>query len=78
MLIEVYTHTGCTLCTLTKRFLEGKKLTYTERVVDVDVPVQEILQQYPTANSVPMVIVDGEWIGGFNELVTKIGDAVHG
>jgi glutaredoxin len=69
MLIEVYTLAECSLCNLTKRFLEGKKLSYTERVVNVDVSVNEVLELQPGNSSVPLVAIDGVVIGGWPELL---------
>ena len=36
---------------------------------------EELLEAVPTARTVPQIFLDGELIGGFNELKTKLKES---
>jgi glutaredoxin len=67
-MIEVYTKGSCAACLFTKRYLEEQGKTYIEYVVDRDVTVEEIRKRFPQAVTVPIVVIDEQYIGGYTEL----------
>lgn len=81
MKIELITrHTPpCVYCESAKGFLDMKKVPYEETVVGTHTTASsngyknhitrdQLLERYPTAQSFPVVIIDGKPIGGFQQL----------
>lgn len=66
--IIVYSKPSCPACDGAKMFLKTKYLEYQLKQLDVDFTQQEIKELYPTARSYPIIVIDGTYIGGFNEL----------
>ena len=67
--IEVYTTQWCPYCEAAKRLLTEKNLTF--EVFDVtinDKLRQETSQRAGGYQTVPMIFIDGIFIGGFTEL----------
>ena len=64
--ITLYSSVGCAYCTKTKELFARAGVEYTEIIwqeLEGDVQV-EIQERYPTATGFPMVIIDGEFVGG--------------
>lgn len=68
MLIELYTKPGCSRCDQSKKFLREKSIPFTEIEVEKDVSREVVLDKFPGAKMLPVVVVDGTWIGGRDEL----------
>ena len=67
--ITIYTTNGCEYCSKTKELLQRAKITdYVERKVGVDYDVATFHEEWPQARAYPVVIVDGEFVGGLIEL----------
>ena len=68
--VEVYTNKGCPSCVSVKQYLDRKGVNYTEKQlgksekVDVEVSVRT-----RGAKKIPQVFINGEWIGGFDDVV---------
>ncbi|MHC4376506.1 MAG: glutaredoxin domain-containing protein [Planctomycetota bacterium] len=68
MKIELYTWTTCPFCVRAKDLLKSKGVDFTEHVMDgKDAELNEVKRKYQH-NTVPIVIVDGNLIGGYTEL----------
>ena len=68
MKAELYTWSTCPFCLRAKRFLEAREIPYTEHVMD-DRPdeLEEVKAKYGHS-TVPIILLDGEFIGGSAEL----------
>lgn len=55
MEIKIYSRDDCKFCNDAKQFLQGMDLEYTE--------------EYQPTGTVPQIYIDGEKIGGYNELI---------
>lgn len=73
----VYTKPSCAQCDMAKNFLKSKGHTYKEVELDVGQPkvagkvyedVTTFRTSYPEVKSAPQIFVNGQRIGGFNEL----------
>ena len=67
--IEIYTTPMCPFCWRAKRLLDNKKVSYTE----IDLWVEsgrraEMIARADGRTSVPQIFIDGEAIGGSDEL----------
>ncbi|MBC8451504.1 MAG: glutaredoxin [Planctomycetes bacterium] len=68
MKITLYTSAFCPFCIRAKSLLDGRKLDYTEHVMDSrqdELAKVKAKYGHPT---VPLVLVDGKLIGGCTEL----------
>lgn len=68
----VYTKDNCPYCVKAKTLLKGYGLEYREIVIGKDVTREEFLEMFPTAKTVPQIILDGERIGGYDALTKKL------
>lgn len=68
MEIVIYSKDKCQQCDMAKMLLDMKSKPYTLKKLDVDFTHEELKALFPTARSYPIVIIDGENIGGYMEL----------
>lgn len=67
--VEMYTKWGCPYCTAAKSLLDGKGVSYEEYDVTMGGPKKaEMVERVPGARTVPQVIVDGQPLGGFDDI----------
>lgn len=82
----IWTRDNCVFCTRAKALLSNRSISFEERIIDVYgrddrvltenqkwVTREELLQAYPDAKTVPQIWLDGQHIGGYTELVQKLG-----
>lgn len=67
-MITVYSRPGCKWCETSKSLLELKGVEYNELMLDVDITVDQLKQLVPGAKSVPQIMDNGIYIGGYKEL----------
>jgi len=67
--IVIYTTVYCSFCDSAKRFLEQKGLKYESVDIGSNHELRMKLSQENSWRTVPMIFIDGEFIGGFTELV---------
>jgi len=68
--IEVYARPMCGFCHYAKRLLDGKGVTYTEYNIWTEPGrKEEMLQRSGGKTTVPQIFIDGEHVGGCDELV---------
>lgn len=73
--IEVYSSMFCPFCTRAKRLLDSKGVAYTEIDVDFDRDKrQEMVQRAGGRTSVPQIFIDGQHIGGSDDLAALDGE----
>lgn len=69
MKIDVYTKPSCAACLFTKRYLQTQGMDFfTEIIVDKDITVAEVRERFPQALTVPIIVIDEIYIGGYPEL----------
>jgi glutaredoxin 3 len=71
-MIEVYGKPDCNYCTKAKDLLNSKLVAFDYYSVGEDVTTEEVIERFPNARSVPVVVVNGNHIGGYEELRTLI------
>ena len=68
--VEVYTNKGCPACVNVKHYLDRKGVNYTEKQLGKSKKVDiEFSVRTRGAKQIPQVFIDGEWIGGFDDVV---------
>ena len=68
--ITLYTTDHCSLCTSAKTLLERRGIPYQEVNLARDPDGRAKLQSVTGMLSFPQIVIDGETIGGFTELVS--------
>jgi glutaredoxin len=76
MKATVWSKYHCPYCDQAKALLTQKGISFEERKIGDGYTREELLEAVPTARTVPQIFLDGELIGGFNELKTKLTESV--
>lgn len=63
----------CTYCDQAKALLKQKGIPFEERKIGDGWTKEELLESLPSARTVPQIIINGENIGGYNELRKHLG-----
>ena len=79
--VEVYTTPSCPFCVRAKRLLEARGIPYDEIDVAHDPKLRAQLVERTGRRTVPQIFIDGDPIGGFEELAaldasTRLADLV--
>ena len=64
----VWSKNGCPFCTQAKALLELKGIDYEERNINTEWTREQLLEEIPTARTLPQIFLDDNYIGGFTEL----------
>ena len=64
----IWSRYHCTFCEQAKALLKQKGIPFEEKKIGDGYTKEELLEAIPSARTVPQIIIDGELIGGFNEL----------
>jgi glutaredoxin 3 len=73
---EVWSQTNCPACQEAKRLLISYAIEYTEYMIDGSTYTKkDLIEKVPNARSVPQIFLDGEYVGGLQELKRKF--AIH-
>lgn len=70
--ILIYTKDDCSFCTLAKNLLAEKGMSYTESKVGKDLLREDFVSTFPDVRTMPFIIINGQKIGGYNDLVEYI------
>ena len=66
----------CPYCDQAKALLKSKGIQFQEKKIGDGYTKEELLEAVPTARTVPQIFLDGELVGGFNELKKKLTESV--
>ena len=67
--VEIYTKWGCPYCTRAKALLDRKGASYEEYDLTLGGPKKaEMQSRVPGASTVPQILIDGQAVGGSDEL----------
>jgi GrxC family glutaredoxin len=66
--IQIYSTQQCPYCVRAKALLQAKTLPYEEVDVTTDMVLLQEMMQRSGNRSVPQIFIDGESVGGFQEL----------
>jgi len=70
--IEIFTGPGCSYCDRAKAALQERGLVFDERDVGEEAVLAEFGQRLPRVKSIPQIFVDGEHIGGYEDLLLRL------
>ncbi len=64
----IWSKDQCPYCVKAKNLLQLKNISFEERNLSNGWTKEQLLEEAPTARSVPQIKIDGAYIGGFAEL----------
>ena len=67
---------GCPYCDLALDLLDGRNVPYKLLTLNVDFKRQDLEKIAPGAKTYPQILIDGQSIGGYEDLVEKIDNIV--
>jgi len=67
-MIEIYGKELCPYCDRAKQLCEKDGYEFTYQSLGTDFTRDELLEMFPTAKTFPQIKIDGEAIGGYDEL----------
>lgn len=77
MNVVVYTKENCQYCTNAKALLATMGIGYTEMKLNEDFTREYLVENYPLAKSFPLIIIDGFYIGGYEQLKNKLNESTE-
>jgi glutaredoxin len=72
MEVIVYTKENCGYCNSAKVLLKNRNISFKELTLNVDFTKETLLENFPSARSFPVIVIDGFNIGGYTELVNVL------
>tara|TARA_B100000900_G_scaffold352443_1_gene320111 strand:- start:1965 stop:2210 length:246 start_codon:yes stop_codon:yes gene_type:complete len=66
----VWSKMQCPYCDMAKALLKQKNIEFEERKIGAGWTIQQLLESHPNVKSVPQIILNGKYIGGYQELKT--------
>ena len=76
MKVVIWSKYHCPYCDQAKALLTSKGIEFEERKIGDGYTKEDLLEAVPAARSVPQIFLDGELIGGFTELKTKLTEGI--
>lgn len=70
----IYTKSGCNYCDRAKSVLKSRGILFQEQKLNEDFTREYILEKFPYAKTFPIIVVDGFYIGGYDQLVMKLNE----
>ena len=74
MNVVIWSRVNCPYCVSAKEILRDNNIPFTEKVLERDFTREFLLETYPTAKTFPVVVIDGYYIGGYNQLSQKLNE----
>lgn len=68
----IYTKDNCSYCVKAKNLFALENITYEETVIGKDITREDFISLFPNQKTVPLIFVNGEKIGGYNELLEYV------
>ena len=65
----IYSKPNCSWCLQAKQLLEMEQLLFEYKQLGTHYSLDELMTLAPNARSFPMIVKDGECIGGYSDLV---------
>ena len=71
-MITIYGKPSCPSCTKAKALCEARDFKFEYKQLDVDFTREELFEVFPTARTFPQIIVGGNKVGGYEQMVEYI------
>ena len=74
MEVKIYSTNWCPYCANTKRFLNEKNIEFEEINIEKEGMNREDLEKITGGRTVPQIVIDGNPIGGYDDLLSLDSD----
>ena len=71
-MILIYGKPMCPFCDKAKALCEQRGYAYEYKTLGTDYSKEELLETFPGARTVPQIVINGEKIGGWDQMVKYI------
>lgn len=71
-MITIYTRPNCSFCDAAKNEMRSRNITFTEKVLGLDFLREDVIRSFPTMKTYPIIVADGNLIGGYTEFMAEI------
>ena len=68
----VWSKPGCSQCDSAKHLLKTKGIEYEEKNIAEGYKIEDLLALVPNARTMPQIWLDGEHLGGYDQLEAKL------
>ena len=68
----VWSKPACPFCVKAKNLLKNKGIEYEEKNIAEGYKIEDLLALVPNARTMPQIWLDGEHLGGYNQLEAKL------
>ena len=68
-MIEIFSKPSCPYCVKAKSLCEQQGYEFEYKMLDEDFTREELFEQFPNARTFPQIRVNGETIGGYDNLL---------
>lgn len=72
--IVLWTKHNCPYCSRAKNVLNNHNINFEEKILNVNFTREQLQETYPTAKSFPVIVIDGFYIGGYNQLAQRLNE----
>ena len=72
----IWSRYHCPYCEQAKALLTSKGIQFEEKKIGDGYSKEELLEAVPNSRTVPQIFLDGELVGGFNELKKKLTESI--
>lgn len=73
-MITIYGKPQCPFCDKAKNLCEQRGYEYEYKTLGKDYQVEELLETFPGAKTVPQIIINSQKVGGFNDFENYLED----
>jgi glutaredoxin len=67
MNIQIYTKPDCPFCVKAKQFLKTKELSYSEKVLGIDITAEKFVEKFQ--HTFPAILINNNLIGGYDQML---------
>ena len=78
MHVVVYTRPECPYCDAVKKMMNTYGVSFEEKILNIHFTREILRENYPTAVTYPVVVVDGYFIGGYTQLKSLLEEKLTG
>ena len=68
----VWSKPACPFCVKAKNLLKNKGIEYEEKNIAEGYNIQDLLELVPNAKTMPQIWLDGQHLGGYDQLEAKL------
>jgi glutaredoxin len=68
----IWSTENCGYCRKAKELLAANNIPFEERLIGQQWSKEELLKEVPNARTVPQILLDGNYVGGYTDLVSYL------